>query len=570
MINSLFIKDYALIDSINVEFEKGLNIITGETGAGKSILIDAMGLLLGERASAEVIRKGAEKSIVEGIFSIVGNKKVTALLKENEIDFSDELIVRREISLKGTNRCFLNDTPVNLNLIKEVGNLLVDLHGQHEHQSLLRTETHIEMLDEFGSYDGLMDDYKGSYKTLTGLITELNSLQKREAQIKEKKEFIKFQLKEIDAIDPKENEDAEIENELKILENSERLIELTSEAYTQLYDGEGSAYDKLTDVQVKLSELAKIDNSFEAFRSDLTNALSAINEISNYLRGYSNKVDLEADRLEELRERFSSLAILKKKYGGSLNKVIEYRNKINEEFLLAENFSQKIEELKNAIEKERTGCASFASKITSKRKEIAKQIKKEIELQLKQLGISDPNFLVKIENEAAGDNELFVLVDNNKIKAASSGVDKIEFYVSTNTGEDAKPLVKVASGGEVSRIMLALKSVLAKNENLPLLIFDEIDTGVSGKVAQKVGLALKELASFHQIISITHLPQIAGLADSHYAVEKKKTGERVVSSIRKITSHERIKEVAKLLSGENISQAALESAKELISGKAHS
>jgi DNA repair protein RecN (Recombination protein N) len=408
MINTLFIKDYALIDSVNVEFEKGLNIITGETGAGKSILIDAMGLLLGERASAEVIRKGAEKSIVEGIFSIAGNKKVTALLKENEIDFTDELIVRREISLKGTNRCFLNDTPVNLNLIKEVGNLLVDLHGQHEHQSLLRTETHIEMLDEFGSYNGLMAEYKESYKTLTALIAELNNLQKREAQIKEKKEFIHFQLKEIDAVAPKDNEDSEIENELKILENSERLIELTSEAYTELYDGEGAAYDKLTDVQVKLSELAKIDSSFEAFRSDLTNALSAINEISNYLRGYSNKVDLEADRLEELRERFSSLAVLKKKYGGTLSKVIEYRNKINEEFLLAENFGQKIEELKTAIERERIRCVSYACKITVKRKEIAKQIKKEIELQLKQLGISDPDFQVKIENETAGENELYL------------------------------------------------------------------------------------------------------------------------------------------------------------------
>lgn len=566
MINSLYIKDYALIESITIEFGKGLNIITGETGAGKSILIDAMGLLLGERASTEIIRKGAEKSIVEGIFSIKGNKKVASLLSQNEIDFSDELIVRREISAKGTNRCFLNDTPVNLNLIKDVGNLLVDLHGQHEHQSLLRTETHIEMLDEFGSFGNLLDDYSSKYKALNSTISELNSLLKREEQIKEKKEFIVFQLREIDAVAPIAGEDEAIENELKILENSERLLELSNEAYAVLYDEEDSAHDKLTIVQNKLAELLRIDKSFEQFSIDLAGAFGTLKELSNYLRSYSDKIDLEPAKLNDLRERLTSLNMLKKKYGGILQKVIEYRDKINDEFLLAENFSHKIEELEKTIESARIDCGKSAKLVSDKRKEISKQIKKGIELHLKQLGISDPNFIVKIENEPAG-NESYLLVDGKKIKAFSSGVDKVEFHVSTNAGEDPKPLVKVASGGEVSRIMLSLKSVLAKNDNLPLLIFDEIDTGVSGKVAQKVGLALKELASYHQIISITHLPQIAGLADSHYSVEKKKAGERVTSSIRKLSSSERVVEVAKLISGENVSEAAIESARELIAGQ---
>ena len=564
MINSLFIKDYALIESITIEFGGGLNIITGETGAGKSIIIDAMGLLLGERASAEVIRKGAEKSVVEGIFSITGNKKVLNLLKENEIDFSNELIVRREISLKGTNRCFLNDTPVTLNLIKETGNLLVDLHGQHEHQSLLRTETHIEMLDEFGAFGSLMEEYADKYKSFTGMMSELNLLLKRESQIKEKKEFVSFQLKEIDAVNPQEDEDLQIENELRILENSEKLIQLTSEAYSLLYDDEDSAYDKLTGVQGKLAELSRIDNSFEGCSADLASTSGIIKEISNYLRAYSGKIDLEPARLEELRERLASLNMLKKKYGGSLSGVLEHRKKINEEFQLAENFSDKIEELKTGIEKEREICSSLAKKITLKRKEIAKQIKKEIETELKQLGIADPDFLVKIEYEPAEGSGLFINIDGKEVKAFADGADIVEFYISTNTGEDAKPLAKVASGGEISRIMLALKSVLAKNENLPLLIFDEIDTGVSGKIAQKVGVALKDLASYHQIISITHLPQIAGLADNHYAVEKKKTGERVVSSIRKLSQNERITEVAKLLSGENVTEASLKSAEELI------
>ena len=566
MINSLFIKDYALIDSITVEFERGLNIITGETGAGKSILIDAMGLLLGERASTDVIRKGAEKSVVEGLFSISGNKKVTNLLSENEIEYSDELIVRREISMKGSNRCFLNDTPVTLNLIKEVGNYLVDLHGQHEHQSLLRTETHIEMLDEFGNYEELLNDYKTAFQSLLDFNTEYKSLIQREADIKAKKEFIEFQLKEIDAVDPKEGEDETIENELQILENSEKLIELTSEAYSELYDDEDSVYDKLTDVQAKLSELSQIDKGFESFCGDLAGAVGTIQEISNYLRGYSDKVDLEPARLEEFRSRLSALNLLKKKFGGTLSTVIEHRNKMNEDYLLAGNFSSKITELQSAIERGRIECGRLAKIISLKRKEVSKQIRKEIEAQLKQLGISDPNFEVKIENEPAGNSDISVIVDNTALKASFAGIDKIEFYVSTNAGEDSKPLVKVASGGEISRIMLSLKSVLAKNEHLPLLIFDEIDTGVSGKVAQKVGQSLKDLASYHQIISITHLPQIAGLADSHYSVEKRKIGERVVSSIRKLTADQRIEEVAKLLSGEKISEAALNSAKELIAG----
>lgn len=566
MLNSLFIKDYALIDSISVEFERGLNIITGETGAGKSILIDAMGLLLGERASTEVIRKGAEKSVVEGIFSINGNKKVTGLLKENEIEFAGELIVRREISLKGSNRCFLNDTPVSLNLVKDIGNFLVDLHGQHEHQSLLRTETHIEMLDEFGNFSELMNDYSGKYKALVNLLTELNDLLKREKEIKEKKEFIEYQIKEIDAVNPEEDEDARIESELKILENSEKLIQLASDAFDVLYEEEDAAYDKLTAVQNNLIELSRIDSNFEPFCTDLTTALSSVQEISNYLRSYRNKVDLEPSRLEDLRSRLSSINMLKKKYGGTLSKVLEYRNKINEEFLLAENFTQKINELKDGIEKERKNCGAAAKQISAKRNEISKQIKKEVELQLKQLGISDPKFVIKISNEKTDDGSVYVLIDNVKVKAYKDGVDLIEFHISTNAGEDAKPLTKVASGGEVSRIMLSLKSVLAKNENLPLLIFDEIDTGVSGRVAQKVGQALKDLASYHQIISITHLPQIAGLADSHYSVEKRKSGERVTSSIRKLTNTERIEEIAKLISGEKVSDAALESAKELISG----
>ena len=263
MIKSHEVKDYALIEKIQVEFRKGLNIITGETGTGKSILIDAMGLLLGERASSEVVRKGATKSVVEGIFDVEANKRVAALLKDNDIEYHPELIVRREISLKGSNRCFLNDTPVPLSVVKEAGNLLVDLHGQHEHQSLLRTETHIDYLDEFGDYDELLLKYKSSYDDLNKINRELNSLIERESTLKEKKEIISFQIKEIDNVSPEENEDEKLKEQLKILENSENLAELTSEIYQILYDSENSVHDSIVKVKNDLAKLIEIDKLFE-------------------------------------------------------------------------------------------------------------------------------------------------------------------------------------------------------------------------------------------------------------------------------------------------------------------
>jgi DNA repair protein RecN (Recombination protein N) len=352
MLKSLLIKDYALIENIEVNFGKGLNIITGETGAGKSILIDAMGLLLGERASTEVVRKGSDKSIVEGIFDAIGNKKVKKLCEENEIDFNDDLIVRREVSLKGTNRCFLNDTPVTLNLIKEVGDLLVDLHGQHEHQSLLREETHIEMLDSFANLENDLDDYKKLYHHLHSVQKEIKELREKENLLKEKKELYQFQIKEIDSINPLDGEDEKLEQELNILENSEKLLLLTNEIYCALYDDENSIQDQLGSVKTKIAELERIDKSFAESLSNFESAFALIREVSSFARSYKEGIDLEPEKLEEVRERIGSINLLKKKYGGSLKSVLKHREKIGNEFDLAENFSVRITELQKQIETE--------------------------------------------------------------------------------------------------------------------------------------------------------------------------------------------------------------------------
>ncbi|MHB9040446.1 MAG: DNA repair protein RecN [Melioribacteraceae bacterium] len=565
MLKSLFIKDYALIENIQVEFGKGLNIITGETGAGKSILIDAMGLLLGERASTEVVRKDTEKSVVEGIFDVKGNKKVRELLAANDLENNDDLIVRREISLKGTNRCFLNDTPVTLNLIKEIGDLLVDLHGQHEHQSLLRTETHIEMLDDFSNLESDLEKFRAAHQKLNSFLKEFRELRDKENLLREKKEYYEFQIKEIDEVNPQPGEEEKLEDELKILENSEKLLSAANEIYENLYDAENSIQDRLGETKNKLAELARIDKSFLEKLGECESAFAILNEISSFLRSYKERIDIEPERLEVARLRIGAINLLKKKYGGSVNSVIEHREKIGKEYELAENFSAKISELDKLINEARKECGVIAKKLSQERKSISKKIKKEIEEALKSLGISDSIFEAKITNQAAdGNDDNFISVDGKKYKFNSCGYDEVEFFVSTNVGEDPKPLVKVASGGEISRIMLALKSILAKSDRLPILIFDEIDTGVSGRIAQKVGQVLKSLASFHQIVAITHLPQIAGLSDYHFAVEKKKSGDRVVSSISKLNDDDRIKEVAKLMSGEKITESALNGARELM------
>jgi DNA repair protein RecN (Recombination protein N) len=569
MLKSINVKDYALIEKVDVEFGKGLNIITGETGAGKTILIDAMSLLLGERASTEVVRKNAEKSIVEGVFEIDSNKKVSALLKENEIEISSgespELIIRREISLKGSNRCFINDTPVQLNVIKDLGDLLVDLHGQHEHQSLLRKETHIDFIDSCGNTEDLLRTYRWVYNSLLKLQNELKNLKEQEATLKEKKEIYSFQLKEIDSISPEEGEEEKLSGELTILENSEKLLELTSGIYQNLYESENSVYDSLVKIKNNLQDLIKIDPSFKDSGNEFETVLSLLKDLSGNIRGYNSKIEVDSERLEKIRERLGTLNLIKKKYGGTITSVLEYREKISEVLNVAENYSGKISELETKIKAVRESCGSTAEKLSGLRKQISKKVEKEIVEFLTQLGIPNSRFEVRIKQvQAQGNEESYVIVKGKPFKFNASGYDEVEFFISTNPGEDLKPLVKVASGGEVSRIMLALKSILAKNDKLPLLIFDEIDSGISGHIAQKVGQSLKNLAGYHQVIAITHLPQISGLADQHYAVEKREVEGRVISSIKKLSVDERVNEVAKLLSGETITEASLKSARELM------
>lgn len=564
MLTSLEIKDYALIEKIHVKFNSGLNIITGETGAGKSILIGALGLLLGERASTETVRKGADKSVIEGIFEIGNNKKVSQLLKENELEVNPELILRREISIKGTNRCFVNDTPVQLTLVKQIGNLLIDLHGQHDHQSLLRNETHIEFLDEFCDLENDLAKYTELKKQLNEILSQISLLKANEKSLKEKSELYQFQLKEINAVSPVENEDVNIEKELLILENSEKLFEISSQIYSTLYDDENSVFETLTQIQNNIAELKRIDECFNQKFDDANSALEILKDIAYFTRDYKDKIDIDPDKIEELRNRAGAIHLLKKKYGGTLENVLKHKAKIEDELNIAENFSERLEGLLSESNKVREKIKGIAVILSDKRKKESDKVEKEIIKMLSFLGINDSKFKINFSFEQSVNTENYIIIDSKNISLHNNGIDVVEFYISTNLGEDLKPLSKIASGGEISRVMLAIKSVLAKTEKLPLLIFDEIDTGVSGRIAQKVGKVLSDLSKSHQIISITHLAQIAAYANHHFSISKELKGERVISKIIKLDEETKIKEVAKLLSGEKITQSNIDAAKELI------
>ena len=571
MLRSLLIKNYALIDELSAEFSGGLVILTGETGAGKSILVDALGLILGERASADVVRTGADRAVVEGVFAVRGHARLARLLREHELEADGpELVVRREISAKGQSRCFANDSPVTLSVLKAIGELLVDLHGQHEHQSLLRAENHIAMLDDFGGLDGMVEGYRRELEKLRGLLREIEALGRKENQVKERQEFSAFQLREIDAVAPVAGEEEELERELRILENAERLFAATGALYESLYEGDRSVRDLLLVARNQLDAIAEIDERFREAARECESAEAVVAELARFIQGYNAGVEFNPVRLEEIRERLGRLSLLKKKYGGTLDEVMAFRSRIVEELSLAEHYDEILQRQHAEAASVRADCAALAERLSVKRHEVARKLDRAIVQELKKLGIEHGRFSTRI-----GQDELLladgqtppldaVPLGQARVRLLERGVDRVEFAISTNLGEEERPLVQVASGGEVSRIMLALKSILAKADRLPVLVFDEIDVGVSGRIAQAVGRSLKQLSAFHQVIAITHLPQIAGLADEHFVVAKEERKARTRTMVRKLTLEEQVHEVAKLMSGARVTETGLAGARELM------
>ncbi|HPI18843.1 MAG TPA: DNA repair protein RecN [Candidatus Kapabacteria bacterium] len=565
MLSHLFIQNFALIEKIELDFAPGLNIITGETGAGKSVMVDALQLALGERANSDLIRSGERKAIIEAIFKIHPNHSIFELLKEEDLDTEDSsLILRRELSDKGTSRSFINDTPVQLSFLKTIGDLLADFHGQHQHQLLLRKEIHIKILDNIADLNVKKKNYFHLFHQIQTSIEQLHQLLNKENEIKLKKEQYEFELSEIKKIAPKENEYDELEKQINIMQNSELLFNLSNDLNVFLSEDDYSARARLIKSQKILEQISGIDSSFEVFLRECSSALISIDEISKFTFSYLQNISFDPEKIEAMRERQLLLKGLRKKYG-TVEQAIERTIFLEQELSLISNFDSEINKKILEIQHLKIELGIHASEISQIRKDSAKKFEKAIEEYLIELGIAFPQFKVTINQEeisnnlnisklkniknsaiAANIHQVTATIGKQEFKAYPDGIDLVEFFISTNKGEVPKPLVSVASGGEISRIMLALKNIIAKSDELDLLIFDEIDTGVSGRIATKVGQAMKNLTDHHQVIAITHLPQIAAFADSNILVEKVEENNNTYTRMKILEEKEKVYEVARL------------------------
>ncbi|NOY78101.1 MAG: DNA repair protein RecN [Calditrichaeota bacterium] len=562
MLTSLYIKDFALFDEVMISFQKGLNIITGETGAGKSLIVDALNMLLGEKTDRSILRKNAPKAIVEGVFSL-SLPEITVFLSEHDLDILDhEIRVRREVHASGRSRSFINDTPVTAEILRAFGELLVDIHGQHEHQSLLKNEKHIEYLDAFAGLQSQVQEIGASYRKIRSLKKDVQFLIEKGRQLEERRDYLQFQLDEIKRIQPLPGEDEALEREERILANSEKLFGLSSDAYQLLYENEPSAYELLTRVESILSELQQIDKQFEEFAQLSTEAKINVDEIAKFLQHYTTHFEFNPERLEKIRNRLNTLARLKKKYGSTIEDILEKKAAIEKELRLVDSVEDEVDQLKKKIDAEIHRYTELAEIISGKRKAAAQKLKLEIEGLLKKLGMEKAVFRVQVEPLLEPDG--WVKIGETSYQGTARGIDRVRFFFSANPGEAPRELSRIASGGEISRVMLSIKSVLAEKDRIPVLIFDEIDNGISGRIAQTVGRQLHALAESHQIICVTHLPQIASAGDAHYTVEKTFEANRTHTKLRALNESERVVEIAKLIGGEKISDVNLKSAEELL------
>lgn len=563
MLKTLRIKDYAIIENLEVDFSTGLNILTGSTGAGKSILIGALSLVLGEKADSDLIRTGASHSVIEAIFEVKKNSPLAVFL-QNESLFNQEnsIIVRREISSKGGSKSFVNDKAVALSTLKSIGDFLVDLHGQHQHQSLLDSKKHIDFLDNFGNYTNLLNFVRNHYLDLTRKMEESNRLKDQEKIAQDKKELYSFQLAEIERANLQASEEEKLVQEKSVLENVERISQSVGAILENLQESEDSVLKRLAVAQKELNSVTTWDKSLKEQQELLENSYIQIKELTRHFDNYKDKLEYDPERLNHIRERMDLLIKLKKKYGKSPEELIAYAEEIKKSLNLLENRSEVIEKLEKKITKIIEVLNENCLKLSTARKKKALELQKKIGQELTFLGMEKTRFEIQMNYQE--DDKGLTQLEDKKYKVDEKGLDQVEFMISPNIGEELKPLAKIASGGEISRVMLALKSALAEADNVSTLIFDEIDSGIGGEVAHKVGKKLKELSKSHQVLAITHLQQIASVADQQYKVFKEIKGERTLTKIKKLSKEERVTEIARMLSGKKITQLAEKQASQLL------
>lgn len=560
MLLELSITNFALINSLKIDFHKGLNILTGETGAGKSIIIDALGLVLGQRASRDSIRKGQEKTIVEALFQISPKNKlqVKELLNKNGISTEDDssIIMTREVFITGRSSCRINGRLVTLSLMKQLSRLLIDIHGQHEHQSLLHWEKHIDLLDSYGNKNitRLIQITKNYYRQYRDYKLALEDLIKDEKELEREKDILKFQLEEIN--EGKLNnidEDQQLEKRRDLLIHSEKLFQNSKKAYKFLYSGtdmQASVYDQLSKILSCIEEITSVDSTMKPVLEQIRSSFIQIEDAGFVLRDYSDNLEFDPKELDQIEKRLNSINNLKRKYGESIKEIAEYKETLELKLSKIENKDYEVEALRDEIKRKWQSYIEVANDLSQKRKDIALQLEKNIIKELQDLGMNKVQFKINIKT--------------SQEYANGNGIDRVEFLISPNLGEELRPLAKIASGGELARIMLALKSILADVDNIDSLIFDEIDTGISGRTAQIVAEKMSLLSRTYQIICITHLPQIASMADAHYLIEKQTNENKTITNIYPLNNMGKVKELARMLGGATLTKLTLNHAQEML------
>ncbi len=563
MLSLLKIKNIALIDELELEFSHGLNLLTGETGSGKSIIVDSLGALTGERVSSDLIKEGANQAQIEGLFTIRANADLHEIFYESGIELEDseetDVIVRRELAANGRNRIFINNQLITQSFLKKIGAFLVDIHGQGEQTTLFNPANHLEILDE---YAGLKNERAGiaeKFRAMAAIKSEIENLRRDEAQKLQLLDILQFQVDEIGKANLQAGEDESLEEEKRRLNNVEKLSTLGDESYLLLYENEDAIVPTLEKVVKRITELTEYESSFGEYAESLSTAQAVLEDLAFAVRDFRGSLEFSPERLAEIENRLAEISRLKRKYGGTIETVTAHFQESEERLRNIETADLREEELRRELETARQEYLQIASELHAKREKSARKFEKEVESNLKAVALEKARFETRVSAPSDLENE------NAAKFYTAKGFDQIEFYFSANVGESTKPLAKVASGGEASRLMLILKTTVKSADAEKAVVFDEIDAGIGGRVAEAVGLKLKELAKTQQVLCVTHQPQVASLADQHFLVNKQMTKNRTEVSAKQLNENEKVEEIARMLAGEKITETARQHAREMIS-----
>lgn len=550
MLQFLNISNIALIDDMQVEFESGLNLLTGETGSGKSIIVDALGVLIGGRFTSELLKTGAERAAIEGLFSVTANPDLEVLLENAGLGATNELIIRRELSATGRNKIFINNQLATQSLLRDLRPFLVDIHGQGEQQTLFNPETHLEILDAFAGNTALRVEVAEAYQRWIAVRRELDSLRHDEAEKFQLVDTLKFQIAELERAQLSIGEDERLEEERRRLANVEKLTELCQSSYSRIYEDDDAAVARVRQTLKDVEELAEYDSSFRDYLEGLESARAVLEDLSFTLRDFADRLEFSPSRLAEIEDRLAELSRLKRKYGGSIAASLEHLARSEDRLQQIETSDERERELNAELAAARERYLELAGKLHKERVRAAKKFEQAVEKGIGEVAIDNARFQVQ--------------VSDNVESAGQKGIDHTEFYFSANVGEEVKPLARVASGGEASRLMLVLKTVANGSQFPRTIVFDEIDTGIGGRVSEAVGLKLKKLSQTNQVLCVTHQPQIARFADSHLVVQKEALKGRTQVSVGRLDKAGRVEEIARMLTGAEITDSARRHAKELL------